>query len=90
LRFLARYFSCARELASRQIPNLEDQDLFKVFSLRQVAFTMAKDVLKFKNKFGSLGVNVAIKVEMSFNDIEFNFNYMTVVTYGTSAERCVQ
>jgi len=32
-----------RELASRQTPSLEDQDLFKVFSPRQVAFTMAKD-----------------------------------------------
>jgi hypothetical protein len=29
-------------------------------------------------------------VEISCNDSWFNFNYVTVVMYGTSAERCVQ
>ena len=31
-----------------------------------------------------------LNVEMSCNDISFNFNYIMVVMYGTSAERCVQ
>jgi hypothetical protein len=31
-----------------------------------------------------------LNVEISFNDIWFNFNYITVVMYGTSTERCVQ
>jgi hypothetical protein len=31
-----------RELASRQTPNLEDQNLSRVISPRRVAFTMAR------------------------------------------------
>ena len=31
-----------------------------------------------------------LNVEISCNDISFNFNYIMVVMYGTSAERCVQ
>jgi hypothetical protein len=31
-----------------------------------------------------------LNVEISCNDILFNFNYIMVVMYGTSAEPCVQ
>ena len=31
-----------------------------------------------------------LNVEISCNDISFNFNYIMVVMYGTVAERCVQ
>ena len=31
-----------------------------------------------------------LNVEIRCNDISFNFNYIMVVMYGTSAERCVQ
>jgi hypothetical protein len=41
--FLASSFSCVGELASRQTPNLEDQDLSRVITPRRVAFTTAKD-----------------------------------------------
>ena len=41
--FLASSFSCVKELASRQTPNLEDQDLSRVISPRWIAFTTAED-----------------------------------------------
>jgi len=31
-----------------------------------------------------------LNIEISCNDMSFNFNYIMVVMYGTSAEQCVQ